>query len=163
MGVQSPREEILNELDKKVKDNLALSGNCAQTSFVSLQQQFGLDGSTITKALTPFPGVALRGETCGAVTGSLMALGLLYGRERLDDALGFTAAVRVARRFCRQFEKELGSTMCGDILESEFGRRYNLADPAEAVEWMADCALERCTSVVSKGVRIAAGIILDQI
>jgi C_GCAxxG_C_C family probable redox protein len=162
MEAQSSREDILTELDKKVKENLALSGNCAQTSFVSLQQQFGLDGSTITKALTPFPGVALRGETCGAVTGSLMALGLLYGRERLDDALGFTTAVRVARRFCRQFEKELGSTMCGDILESEFGRRYNLADPVESAEWMVDCALERCTSVVSRGARIAAGIILDQ-
>jgi C_GCAxxG_C_C family probable redox protein len=162
MESQLPNEDVLNELDRKVWDNLALSGNCAQTSFVSLQQQFGLDGSTITKALTAFPGVALRGETCGAVTGSLMALGLLYGRERLDDAAGFTAALRVARRFCRQFEKELGSTMCGDILESEFGKRYNLADPAESAEWMAACALEKCSVVVSKGVRIAAGLIMDE-
>jgi C_GCAxxG_C_C family probable redox protein len=162
METQPPREDVLNELDQKVKDNLALSGNCAQTSFVSLQQQFGLDGSTIAKALTPFPGLALRGETCGAVTGALMALGLVYGRERLDDHAAYMNSVRMARRFCRQFEKELGSTMCGDILESEFGKRYNLADPAESAEWMADCALERCTSVVSRGARIAAGIILDQ-
>lgn len=162
MESQSRREDVLKELDQKVQETLALSGNCAQTSFVSLQRQFGLDGSTITKALTAFPGVALRGETCGAVTGSLIALGLLYGRDRLDDPAGFTSSLRLARKFCREFEKELGSTMCADILESEFGRKYNLADPVESAEWMADCALERCSAVVSKGVRIAAGIIMDQ-
>jgi C_GCAxxG_C_C family probable redox protein len=162
MGSQPHKDDILKELDQKVQEILALSGNCAQTSFVSLQRQFGLDGSTITKALTAFPGVALRGETCGAVTGSLMALGLMYGRDRLDDAAGFTSSLRVARKFCRAFDEELGSTMCADILESEFGKRYNLADPVESAEWMADCALERCSAVVSKGVRIAARIILDQ-
>jgi C_GCAxxG_C_C family probable redox protein len=157
-----PGEDVLNQLDQKVKEILEVSGNCAQTSFVALQQQFELDGSTITKALTAFPGIALRGETCGAVTGSLMALGLLFGRDRLDDPFGFTTALRLARKFCRQFESELGSTMCNRIVESQFGKKYNLADPAESAAWMADSALERCGAVISKGVRIAAAIILDQ-
>ena len=57
------------------------SGNCAQTAFAVLQERFDLDGGQVLRALTAFPGIALRGETCGAVTGSLMALGLVCGRD----------------------------------------------------------------------------------
>ncbi len=162
MTDQAPREEIYRQLEQKVKEYLRISGNCAQTSFLALQEQFGLDDGSILKALTVFPGIALRGETCGAVVGSLMALSLVYGRERLDDWDGYIRSLRPGRRFCRNFEKELGSTMCGDILESIFGRRYNLADPAEAAEWQKANAEGKCSAVVAKAVRIAAEIIIEQ-
>ena len=68
-----PREERLQELSRKSRDILAQCGNCAQTSFFVLQDEFDLAGQDILKALTPFPGLALRGETCGAVTGCMMA------------------------------------------------------------------------------------------
>lgn len=152
---------VLNELDQKVKEYIAFSGHCAQTSFLTLQEHFGLDGE-ILKALSPFPGIALRGETCGAVVGSLMALGLVYGRDRLDDWPGYTASLGPAQRFCRGFEEEFGSTMCGDIIESQLGRRFNLANPAEAAEYQAAGGLEKCTAMIGKGVRIAAEIILDK-
>ncbi|MFW6125824.1 MAG: C-GCAxxG-C-C family protein, partial [Chloroflexota bacterium] len=125
MTAQPPRDEIRRRLEEKVRKYLAVSGNCAQTSFLALREQFELDDGSILKALTPFPGIALRGETCGAVVGCLMALGLVYGRDRLDDWDGYIRSLRPGRKFCRSFEKELGSTMCGDILESVFGRRYN--------------------------------------
>jgi C_GCAxxG_C_C family probable redox protein len=152
----------MDELDEKAAKYLAISMNCAQTSFVSLQEQFNLDGGAILKALTPFPGVALRGETCGAVTGGMMALGLIYGREKLDDQQGFLASLPSARKLCYRFEKELGSTMCGDILEATFGKRYDLADPAQAAEWQAAGSLDKCTAVVRIAVRIAAQIIMEK-
>jgi hypothetical protein len=52
--------------------------------------------------------------------------------------------------------------MCGDILESEFGKRYNLADPVESSEWLAAGAVEKCGAVIKKGVRIAAEIMLGR-
>lgn len=160
---EQTREEILQNLDQKVQTYLALCGNCAQTSFLSLQEQFELeDDGAILKALTPFPGIALRGETCGAVIGSLMALGLIYGRDRenLGDFRSYQRSLPPARRFCRRFENEVGSTMCGDIIEAEFGKRYDLADPVQAMEWMNAGALEKCGAVIRKGVRIAAEIIM---
>ncbi|RLB69167.1 MAG: hypothetical protein DRH03_08840 [Deltaproteobacteria bacterium] len=109
-----------------------------------------------------FPGIALRCETCGAVTGSLMALGLVFGREKLDDQEGYFASLISAREFCHRFEKELGSTMCGDILESEFGKRYDLTDPEQVAEWQSAGAQDKCTAVVKKATRIAAEIILSE-
>jgi C_GCAxxG_C_C family probable redox protein len=153
-------ERTLQQLEEKVGRYLGISGNCAQTSFIALQEQFGLDNGSILKALTGFPGIALRGETCGAVVGCLMALDLVYGRERLDDWEGYRRALRHGRKFCRSFEKEFGSTMCGNIVESVFGRRYNLADLVEAEEWQRAGAQEKCSGVITAAVQIAAGVII---
>ena len=154
-----PAAETRQELDEKIRACLIKSRNCAQTSFVILQEQFDLDGDTVLKALTAFPGIALRCETCGAVTGSLMALGLIFGREELDDEQGFQIAVTIARTFCQRFEKELGSTMCGSIQESKFGRRFDLLDPEHLAAWEAANPIDKCSVVVGAGVRIAAEII----
>ena len=156
-------EEIFASLDQKSNDYLMLCGNCAQTTFLSLQEQFGLDdGGAILKALTAFPGVALRGETCGVVIASLLAIGLVYGRgkENLNDFESYQKSFPPSRRFCRQFEKDVGSTMCGDIIELKFGKRYDLADPTQAVEWMCNGAIDKCGVVIQKGVHIAAEIML---
>lgn len=51
--------EIEPEIDEKVRACLLKSRNCAQTGFVILQERFDLDGDTILKALTAFPGRGL--------------------------------------------------------------------------------------------------------
>jgi C_GCAxxG_C_C family probable redox protein len=162
MAKQS-NQVLFDRLESKVKQNLSLCGNCAQTTFLSLQEEFNLDGGVILKALTPFPGIALRGETCGAVTGSLMALGLIHGRdkENLNNWQAYLDSLPPSRRFCRRFEDQLGSTMCTDIVESQFGRRFDLADPVDAMQWMNCGALEKCGEVIGIGVRIAAEVILE--
>jgi C_GCAxxG_C_C family probable redox protein len=162
MTPQPSREKTLNEVDGKVKEYMTAYFHCAQTSFLSLQEQFELNDGGILKALTPFPGIALRGETCGAVVGSLMALGLVFGREKLDDQQAFQASLPSAIEFCARFEKEVGSTMCSSIIEKNFGKNYNLQDPAQVEEYMAAGAVEKCTSVVRKAVRIASEILLDK-
>jgi hypothetical protein len=49
--------------------------------------------------------------------------------------------------------------MCGDIVEKQFGRRFNLADPAESMEWIGEGAVEKCGAVITTAVVIAAKII----
>jgi C_GCAxxG_C_C family probable redox protein len=156
------REEVLDLVDSKADYYMRVCHNCAQTSFLALHEVFGLGDASFVKALTPLPGIAERGETCGAVTGCLLALGLVYGRERLDDWAGWRACLVPARKFCEQFEKEMGSTMCGDIVEKLFGRRYNLADPVELGKFQEADPTAKCGGVVRKAVRITAGLILDK-
>ncbi|NIM94196.1 MAG: hypothetical protein GTO18_10860 [Anaerolineales bacterium] len=161
MSDQSTKEDWKQELDQKVSETLSICGNCAQTSFLTLQDTFDLEDGGILKALTPFPGIALRGETCGAVTGCLMAIGLVYGRDKEDlgDWSKYIRSLPPSRRFCRGFEAEYGSTMCGDVVEKQFGRRFNLADPAESMEWLEAGAVEKCGEVISTAVGIAGEII----
>lgn len=160
MATDTSQEERLSALAQKARDTLAQSGNCAQTSFAVLQDEFDLDGGGILKALTPFPGIALRGETCGAVVGCLMALGLVFGRDRLDDWRGYIYSLPSARRFCQRFEKEHGSTACASILEARLGRRFNLADRAESAEYLSAGGPQECAEVVASAVQIAAEAII---
>lgn len=161
---EQAKESVFVSLDEKVNHYLGLCSNCAQTSFIVLQEQFDLGdgGDAVLKALTAFPGIALRGETCGAVTGSLMALGMLNGRDRehLNSFRHYQKSLPSARRFCSRFEDEVGSTRCDDILEAKFGRRFNLADPVEAMQYASAGAYEKCGEVIRTSVRIAADIIM---
>jgi hypothetical protein len=51
--------------------------------------------------------------------------------------------------------------MCGAILESKLGKRYNLANPIEAALYFSSGGPQKCAEVVASAVSIAAGIILD--
>lgn len=149
-------QERDNALAQKAKTTLLRCGNCAQTSFAVLQEEFGLEGGPILKALTPFPGIALRGETCGAVTGSLMAIGMVFGRDDLDDWQGYIASLPSARRFCRAFQEKHGSTVCDTILQERLGRKFDLADRAGAMEYASSGGPQACGEVVASAVMLAA-------
>jgi len=161
MTAQRSKEDIMKQLDEKAREYFSISMNCAQSSFLALSEQFGLGNGATLKALTPFPGIALRGETCGAVVGSLLALGLVYGRDKLDDWEGYLRSLPPCQAFCRAFEREFGSTMCSEVLRSLFGRTFNLADPAEAEEYQKAGGLEKCAIVVAGACRMATEIILE--
>lgn len=156
MMKDSSKETTEDRLASRVRDILEKSGNCAQTSFAVLQEEFDLDGNQVLRALTPFPGIALRGETCGAVIGCLMALGLEFGRDDLDDWRGYIRSLPSARRFCMSFEEENGSTACSSILIKKLGRNYDLADRAEAQEYASVGGPQVCSELIIRAVKIAA-------
>ncbi len=159
MATELSSEGKTIERAQKVKGLLARSGNCAQTSFAVLQEEFNLDGKQILRALTPFPGIALRGETCGAVVGCLMAIGLIYGRDNLDDWKEYLASLPPSRRFCRRFVEQNGSTACSAILEAKLGRPFDLADREQAFQYAASGGPKVCEGIIASGVQIAAEVI----
>ncbi len=160
---QMPRDLVMKMLDQKVDHYMQVSHHCAQSSFLALQEQFGLKGEQVIKALTPLPGIAERGETCGAVTGPLMALGLVYGRDRhhLDNWEAYQASLIPAGAYCEQFEQEFGTTRCHEVQEVKFGRCYHLTDPGELQDFQNAGATDKCSEVVRKAVHMAAEIILE--
>jgi C_GCAxxG_C_C family probable redox protein len=155
-----PREQVFQLLDQKVIYYMELSHNCAQSSFLALSEQFGLENSDMVKALTPLPGIAERGETCGAVTGALLALGLVFGRENISDWQAYRDSLKPANEFCDRFIEELGSTMCSDIVESKFGQRLDLRKTDDLSKFQESNATAKCSKVVQTAVKIAADIIL---
>ena len=162
MKYELTEEERNKSLAKAVKKTLNTSKNCAQTSFAVLQQEFDLESSEILKALTPVPGIALRGETCGAVIGCLMSIGLVYGRDNLDDWKGYLASLPPSRRFCRKFEEMHGSTACGDLLEAKLGHRYDLANRRDALKYAVAGGKKECRKIIASAVETAADILMKK-
>jgi C_GCAxxG_C_C family probable redox protein len=160
---QMPRDLAFQLLDQKVDQYMQQSHHCAQSSFMAIKELFGLKGEEVVKALTPMPGIAERGETCGAVTGPLMAMGLIYGRDinQLDNWEKYQKSLLPAGAFCDHFEQEFGTTLCHEVQQGKFGRCYRLTDPGELQEFQNDGATEKCSEVVRTAVHLAANVILD--
>ncbi len=156
-----PKEQVFNLLDQKVEHYMVISHNCAQSSFLALSEQFGLGNDDMVKALSPIPGIAERGETCGAVTGALLALGLVFGKNNISDWQGYRDSLKPANEFCDRFEQELGSLMCRNIVKSEFGMELDLRKQDDLKQFQEADATHKCSKVVQSAVRIAADLILE--
>ena len=74
---------------------------------LSLQEEFGLGDLQSFKAATALSGGLRSGETCGAIIGALMGLGLAIGRERMEDTELYQQAMAPAQEVRRRFQQEL--------------------------------------------------------
>lgn len=88
-----------------------------------------------------------------------MAIGLVYGRDGLEDWKGYLASLPPSRRFCRRFEEEHGSVACAELLEIKMGRRYDLASRVDALKYAVAGGKKTCGKLILSAVLIAAEII----
>ena len=155
--LDKPREEIFKELEAKVETSMY--GACSQRSFAALNEQFELKADQTIPALLPFAGgIAGKGETCGAVTGSLFAIGIYF--ETIIGKPG--SSMKCARMFFDRFSKEFGSTRCREVIKHHFGRYYDLEKPEDQKLFMeASKKNGGCLKVIQKAVVMAGDIILE--
>lgn len=108
-------------------------------------------------------GVARQGETCGALSGAIMALCCLVGREKLEDRDQYDRAMELAARIFREFRKEIGHSLCSEIQRIRYGRSYRLFLPEErqAFHQMGGHARNGCPEVCGVAARLAARTILE--
>jgi len=163
MQQSESRDDRLNRLERKAGDYEELYGSCAQGTLLALQEEFGLGDKQTLRAATAMPGIALRGETCGAVVGAIMALGMAMGRDKPDDFASVQRTTKAARKLCRRFEQEFGGCNCRDVQHRIFGRSYNVADPVESMEFIKADAAKKCRAPAEKAARIAGELILDNL
>ena len=156
------KEEIFKQLDDLVDKYFPVFGTCSQTSFYALNETFNLKADKFVKALASFPGIALRGETCGAVSGCLAAIALVYEEDNMKDKEKQGLSVEPSFTFCSKFESEFGSTRCRDVIEHVTKKKYHISKPEDYRILSQDGVLENCPGVVKKAVHIAAEIILEK-
>ena len=109
-------------------------------------------------------GVARRGETCGALTGAIMAVCCVVGRERLEDREQYGKAMEEAGRVYDRFDKEVGQTLCAEIHKKRFGKTYHLNVPEERTAFhdAGGHSKTGCPQVCGIAARIAAEILLEK-
>lgn len=161
MQQEKSREDILGHLEQKAGDYEELFGSCAQGTLLALQEEFNLGNAQTLKAATAMPGIALRGETCGAVIGAIMALGMAFGREKHDDYKAAQRTTSAARKLCSRFEQEYGSCNCRDVQHHIYGRSFNLTDSNDQMEFIKADAAKKCRAPAQKAAHIAGELILD--
>ncbi len=92
-------------------------GNCAQAVLGAYCDETGYDREECDRIAACFGGGMYLGETCGALTGALMAIGILADtpQEAHDKAAELEA----------QFRGRMGGTLCRDLLQ------YDVSDPEQ--------------------------------
>ena len=96
--------------------------NCSQAVVAAFAPSFGLKSDMATRLSQSFgAGMARLGETCGAVTGALMVIGLKYGKVRAGDDKAKEKTYRLARAFMDRFRKSHGSLRCKTLLGHDIG------------------------------------------
>jgi len=140
-------EEHIQRVKRKALENDFHSG-CSQAVLGALQEEFGIGNKESFKAATVLSGgVARQGETCGAIIGALLALGLVIGRERMEDEEVYKAmmepSIEVRTRFKEELKKQFGfegdleSTLCCHIQEKIYGTSFYLANEEERQAFLA--------------------------
>ena len=87
--------------------------NCAEATLLGLCEALGIEESCVPRIATGFgAGIGFSGDTCGAVTGAVMAMGLKLGRERAEDQDAKLACYDKVRRLVEEFEREFGNVRC---------------------------------------------------
>jgi len=78
-------------------------------------QELGIESELIPRIATAFGGgIGGGGVICGAVVGSVMAIGLKHGRE--EPSQPRDKAYTLAREFCQRFQEETGSLSCRELI-----------------------------------------------
>ena len=85
--------------------------NCAQAVFAAFADEFGIDEELARRVSCGLGGgVGRMRETCGAVTGAALVLGMRHGPDK-------TAAYPSVQDFISRFKAECGSVVCRELLE----------------------------------------------
>jgi C_GCAxxG_C_C family probable redox protein len=80
-------------------------------------EELGLDRETALKIASPFgAGMARMGETCGAVTGAFMAIGIKHGRTKADDEAAKERTYELMHEFVKRFKERNTSILCNVLL-----------------------------------------------
>ncbi len=91
--------------------------NCAQAVFSIYSKEYGLDQKVALKVSCGFgAGMGCMAETCGAVTGAYMVIGLKYGRSDILDLLAKEKTYKFVREFSEKFKSRNGSVVCKELL-----------------------------------------------
>ncbi len=105
---------------------------CSQATLAALMEVFGIFEPAVLRAATALSGgVARRGTACGSLSGGLLMIGLLTGRDDLEMTTQYQRGMQFADKLCKRFEEAYGSIVCRDIQKIKFGRSFNLQDEGE--------------------------------
>jgi len=159
------REQILDRVQRRAEEYNFFARNCAKSTALAVMEEFGLGNLEIVRALSPFPGFGGTGWMCGGVTGALIALGLYFGSDDLQDYEAVGATIMAARQFMPRFEERVGAVTCPKIHEEVVFGRY--MDPAASPENMQAFAeakgFEKCGLLPGIGARLASEIIMESL
>ena len=106
--------------------------NCSQSILMAFSSRFNMPLDTACKISAPFgAGIGKTGNTCGAVSGAIMTLGLAHGFTDPKDQTSKDQTYTYVTDFFNRFRVIHPSIFCRDLLGFDLGIPEQLAQAAE--------------------------------
>ncbi len=103
---------------KKAKELFEGGYTCSQAVALAFADLFDIEEATLSALASPFGGgMGRMREVCGAVSGSLMILGLTEKYTDPKDSAGKMALYSKVRDLADEFKAENGSIICRELIE----------------------------------------------
>ena len=156
------KEEIYKELDEKVEKLYPVYHSCSQPTLAALNDLFGLNADQTVTAIKLFAGgICGKGETCGAVTGSLLAIGFNFEVKNKKDTARPVNSMIYGSMFFDRFTKEFGSIRCKEVMKHQYGKYIDYSNQEDLKILSKPENKGKCLEVMKKAVHIASDIILE--
>ncbi len=147
-------ENILdNDPIKKAREIFLGNYNCAQAVFRTILEEKELYFDQAPNVAAGFGGgISRRGELCGALTGAIMAIGVIQGQKFVDPGEHKNQTYKSVGEFIEKFNVIHGTPICNELVG------YDIRDP-EARKIASDKGV--FSTICPKFVEDAVKIILE--
>jgi C_GCAxxG_C_C family probable redox protein len=136
-------------------DTFAAKNNCSQSVLLPFAKRHGVsEGQALQIAAGFGAGIGQMAETCGAVTGACMVLGLMAGQRHPDNPELKQETYRLVGEFAARFREQYGELKCRDLLG------LDISD-ADHYQQAKECGIfeSRCPLFVGSAVEILIDMI----
>jgi C_GCAxxG_C_C family probable redox protein len=125
---------------------------CAESVVLAIARSQGVESDLLPKVATAFcSGMSRTCGPCGALTGAVMGMGLVMGRDRSTDSV--QDAYALTQKLIDEFEKAFGARNCHDLLGCDLGTLEG------QIAFREGKLHERCFQYTGKSAEIAARLI----
>jgi C_GCAxxG_C_C family probable redox protein len=126
--------------------NVSKYESCTQSIVAAFLGELGIDDPLVLRATGGLHGGMVSSLTCGIVSGAMIVLGLLIGREKLEEGLdGIFPIVIPGQDLVSRLQKRLGSLSCREISGVDF------TDLEQAMKFISSGENARCFDHVAAG------------
>lgn len=113
--------------------------NCSQAVLCRFSEELGLSYEMALKISNGFGGGMKQAETCGAVTGALMVIGLKHGQENEEDKESKEKTYEFVKDFIDIFNFRNGTIICKELLDIDVSTEEGYAKAKEKELFMTLC------------------------
>ncbi len=139
-------EEWIARIREKAFENMRRYDGCAQVIVDAFMQEWGLHDPLVTRSATAFLGGMLSSYTCGVHVAGMMVLGLLIGRQNIEEGLDGVFPIAIpGQELIGRLNTRIGSHSCKELTGVDF------TDLNAALAFHASKEHERCHTRVADG------------
>jgi C_GCAxxG_C_C family probable redox protein len=136
--------------------NITHFESCTQSIVAAFMDELGIGNPMVLRAAGGMHGGMVSSLTCGIVSAGAMVLGLLMGRERLEEGMdGIFPIVIPEQEMVARLSERLGSTSCREISGVDF------TDLQQAIQFVSSGENFKCFEHVAEGAEEIARFLQD--